>query len=55
MGWSKLTTRPPKTHVCHEEDFPMRINITSQSAMFCWSASRGYATSYLPCLDKPKH
>jgi hypothetical protein len=45
----------PVTYVCNEEDFPMRINITSQFAMFCWSAARGGAASYLSSLHKHQH
>jgi len=33
----------------------MRINITSQFAMFCWSAARGGAHSYLSNLHKRQH
>jgi hypothetical protein len=32
----------------------MRNNITSQFAMFCWSAA-GYPASYLSSLLKHKH
>jgi hypothetical protein len=49
--------RPPKpvTHTFERGGFPMRINTTSQFAMFCWSAALGGTASYHSSLYKHQH
>jgi hypothetical protein len=45
--FSTLSRVPPnqRKHTFVTRRIPMRINITSQPAMFCWSAAPGYAYS----------
>ena len=47
-----LLSSPRLKVLYYRGGIPMRINITSQTAMSCWSAARGYFLSILSCSLK---